>query len=1433
MKRKLPRKTLALLMALIMLFSLMPTAALAAGREGVMPETPIFTVNLSAEPVTHTVGDTAASLFVTAEVTDGGMLTYQWYSVATGVNGGEPQMIEGADASNYTPPTETAGTVSYYVVVTNSLGGETAAAASNYAPVTVEEASKYEISISDVIDSTRGKLNSIRISGAEVESHTRNSAGNAHEFIILLKEGTEPDATIEIRFDVGRQNDNVNLMMLSPYNIAEEGVENGDITNNRLDSYIVKLTEGRGEQEVFLYETPMAVIQKQATASFTITLAVDDGSGGASAASRIVSTQLENGQWVMEDNFLGSYSGHIVELYGRQTELTVTLSKPAGVTLNGQRQDVTDKLSCTMALFSNQEVDDDGRWGAVNSIVVTDAETGQSKNYTIRCMGQLYDDLPDAVADYLVVDSQYCNGGAPAGGVYGVAGVATLVGQGTSAQIRSWLSGPASLGGWGGYITYYYEDAVTDNPNNPYGVDFLVHGNSYSGTEGFAEPGAVWVSEDGESWYILAGSDYYGNTVSWNYSMTYSKLENGKTHYQSNTNSEHAGDSIYNFPLRHYYPLHEWGDDENTITLTGLFAHDSGEQNDYGNKLPTYPDFGYTDVGLMVWERGGSGNQGANPYTGLTQYQYGEGYLGRELITGRADGFDLAWAVDADGQPVSFPNGIHYVKVQSVNQIYNGAIGEKSTEVNLMRLAEAAGEQVGKADAPSAILIGGQEIPLEEGRQVYDVTVNGIFAAEVRASKDANIYINSARGASYVFNGMPAHNMIRIIVQEGEKEPVIYYINLTAGEDVSQETATLTLDPNGGWVYNSLDSTEITFTEEMAGLPLPEPIGFSSSVKKKVVFDGWYLGQVKYTGFPSDLSDITLKARWRQSGDDEEQPPAEETVDVIFRLIGSTLSGDDVDLSLGEEGYFGAEYKTWIKTAAYKMPKGTTVGNLILQALKDAGLVQEGASNNYISAINAPEEYGGYELREFTNGVYSGWMYTVNGAHPAYGLNEYVLQEGDAVIWHYVNDYRYEPADWDTLGGAAFPALGDGTFHNAWLQATDVNPGEDEPVLTPPVDAIDGTAAAKLTEADMEGAIEAVKKEGGDITIKPQINGEADKVSVELPRASLSTLVSATEAGLRVETPVGNVTIPHEALTSIVAQAEGDHITVSVESVDKEKALTTEQKETVGDKPVFDITIKSGDKEIGSFNGGCVTISLPYTLKDGETADEVKVWYLNDAGELEEISCSYDAETGLAAFTTDHLSYYTVGTDKSENEDAVEAKKVDDLIAKISDPVTLADKEAIEKARAAYNALTERQKNLVTKLQQLKATEKALSDLQAAKAVEDKIAAIGTVTLESKAKLEDARAAYDALTPAQAKLVSNYQTLVAAEKAYEALVKQEPGPTPSPGDGQNKPPADDKQVKTVPATGDLNSALLAMLLLIALCAGGYLYCRRGKEENSL
>ena len=122
--------------------------------------------------------------------------------------------------------------------------------------------------------------------------------------------------------------------------------------------------------------------------------------------------------------------------------------------------------------------------------------------------------------------------------------------------------------------------------------------------------------------------------------------------------------------------------------------------------------------------------------------------------------------------------------------------------------------------------------------------------------------------------------------------------------------------------------------------------------------------------------------------------------------------------------------------------------------------------------------------------------------------------------------------------------------------------------------------------------------------------------------------------------------------------------------------------------------------------------------------------------------------------------------------DAAAAKAVDDLIDAIGE-VTLESGDAIKAARAAYDTLTDTQKELVKNYEKLTAAEEAytaLVDAAAAKAVDDLIDAIGEVTADSGDAIKAARAAYDALTDTQKELVKNYEKLTAAEEAYTALV---------------------------------------------------------------
>lgn len=126
----------------------------------------------------------------------------------------------------------------------------------------------------------------------------------------------------------------------------------------------------------------------------------------------------------------------------------------------------------------------------------------------------------------------------------------------------------------------------------------------------------------------------------------------------------------------------------------------------------------------------------------------------------------------------------------------------------------------------------------------------------------------------------------------------------------------------------------------------------------------------------------------------------------------------------------------------------------------------------------------------------------------------------------------------------------------------------------------------------------------------------------------------------------------------------------------------------------------------------------------------------------------------------------------TDNADVPFANEVETKIAAIG-TVTSDSKTVIEAARNAYDALTDAQKALVDNYDVLVEAEEALAainaDMEAAQAVEEKINAIGTVTIHSGSKIKAARTAYDALTDEQKQYVDNYNTLTAAESKIADL----------------------------------------------------------------
>ena len=74
---------------------------------------------------------------------------------------------------------------------------------------------------------------------------------------------------------------------------------------------------------------------------------------------------------------------------------------------------------------------------------------------------------------------------------------------------------------------------------------------------------------------------------------------------------------------------------------------------------------------------------------------------------------------------------------------------------------------------------------------------------------------------------------------------------------------------------------------------------------------------------------------------------------------------------------------------------------------------------------------------------------------------------------------------------------------------------------------------------------------------------------------------------------------------------------------------------------VFEVILSVGGTSVHQL-GGTVTMSLPYALGSGQSADGVKVYYVDDSGDMTLCQSSYDAEAGVVSVPTDHFSTFAI-----------------------------------------------------------------------------------------------------------------------------------------------------------------------------------------------
>ncbi len=230
--------------------------------------------------------------------------------------------------------------------------------------------------------------------------------------------------------------------------------------------------------------------------------------------------------------------------------------------------------------------------------------------------------------------------------------------------------------------------------------------------------------------------------------------------------------------------------------------------------------------------------------------------------------------------------------------------------------------------------------------------------------------------------------------------------------------------------------------------------------------------------------------------------------------------GEDINVQVtikADTGY-------WLENRQVTIPgKGAMVYHAFVKAIEGTGITQVGAENGYIRSMT----YNGKTLGEFTNGPNSGWLYKVNGILPDKGISSYAIKNGDSILFYYTEDWKEDPDAGNRPGMEE----------------------EQKPVSQDIAASVSGKeASAKVPAADIDQLIsDALKNKAGAIDLNIKGTDKADKILVELLKASVQNIADKTDAVLHINTASGNVTLDRRAMTEAVKAAAGDEITLILE----------------------------------------------------------------------------------------------------------------------------------------------------------------------------------------------------------------------------------------------------------------------------------------------
>lgn len=455
---------------------------------------------------------------------------------------------------------------------------------------------------------------------------------------------------------------------------------------------------------------------------------------------------------------------------------------------------------------------------------------------------------------------------------------------------------------------------------------------------------------------------------------------------------------------------------------------------------------------------------------------------------------------------------------------------------------------------------------------------------------------------------------------------------------------------------------------------------------------------------------------------------------VTVIMENSTCDGSTLKDPTAQEAakFFHNNGKPFVYETNYPLGQNDSAMTVVLRALKDNEFNWNGTGGGdfgitYLASVTKNE----YTLAEFTCGASSGWMCTLNDFFCNRSLSEfrvsatdpnYSLSDGDVIHVMYTTNGLGSD-----LGGSWYNS-------NTTLESLGVEGGE----LT-----------SAFASGEAGGSYDytlLIDSDSANITLTPTA---ANKNYLVRTYLNVKDIGAAEGPGLYKRTE----SIP-VAAGDVIYVGCGEYSWPSMNNQGDENRAYT------GTWYALHVVSKS--------TGGKDVKAQIDALPDSLTYSDYQSYERSVAA----------ARAAYKALSNDEAREKVTNLDKLERleEQLKSYQEIDDFKQRIEtlpedNQVTLDHKEAVDKASRIYNDyLTPEQKQYLTpaELQKLQELQARLDELAAEKVI-SAIDALAPVTKDSGAAIKAARDAYNELTDAQKKLVTNYDKLTAAEARWSEL----------------------------------------------------------------